>query len=287
MAAVTPVYNYNFHVIAYETANSGGFGDGWRSLLYWLGVPGMAVAAMMFLSVQEPREQQKLEQQQRERQQQREQEQRQQRAQAQQEQLERGREQPLWEARRDERDGDGTGGGGGEGAALLQASGVAGALRRLARSADHWQPAPAGDPGGALATLRRRLVSGITPPPVGAPALVPAAAAAAAAAPPPALSAPEGFGGAALAPVRELLANPAFRTTTLAAALNDLGSYALIAWHSTFYERVFGLDSSVYAPILAVILPVGGIVGGVGGGLIADVLSQVGGRFWLTSGGRL
>jgi MFS-type transporter involved in bile tolerance (Atg22 family) len=79
----------------------------------------------------------------------------------------------------------------------------------------------------------------------------------------------------------------AFQATTLAAALNDLGSYALIAWHSTFYERVFGLDSSVYAPMLAVILPVGGIVGGVGGGLLADALSAVGGRYWLTCGASL
>jgi hypothetical protein len=76
----------------------------------------------------------------------------------------------------------------------------------------------------------------------------------------------------------------AFQATTVAAALNDLGSYALIAWHSTFYERVYGLDSGVYAPMLAVILPVGGIVGGVGGGLIADWLSIVGGRYWLTAG---
>jgi hypothetical protein len=76
----------------------------------------------------------------------------------------------------------------------------------------------------------------------------------------------------------------AFQATTVAAALNDVGSYALIAWHSTFYERVFGLDSGVYAPMLAVILPVGGILGGVGGGLIADWLSVVGGRYWLTAG---
>jgi hypothetical protein len=36
--------------------------------------------------------------------------------------------------------------------------------------------------------------------------------------------------------------------------------------------------------MLAVILPVGGILGGVGGGLIADWLSVVGGRYWLTAG---
>lgn len=87
-----------------------------------------------------------------------------------------------------------------------------------------------------------------------------------------------------LLPIRGLLAIKSFQATTIAAALNDLGSYALIAWHSTFYERVYGLDSGVYAPMLAVILPVGGILGGVGGGLIADYLSVVGGRYWLTAG---
>jgi hypothetical protein len=86
-------------------------------------------------------------------------------------------------------------------------------------------------------------------------------------------------------PIKQLLSKKSFQATTIAAALNDLGSYALIAWHSTFYERVFGLDSGVYAPMLAVILPVGGILGGVGGGLIADYLSVVGGRYWLTAGG--
>jgi len=100
-------------------------------------------------------------------------------------------------------------------------------------------------------------------------------------------SAVDGNNQSAKAPlddIKSLIAMPAFQTTTMAAALNDLGSYALIAWQSTFYERVYGLDSSVYAPILAVILPVGGIVGGVGGGLIADWLSAVGGRYWLTAG---
>ncbi len=34
-----------------------------------------------------------------------------------------------------------------------------------------------------------------------------------------------------------LLRNQSFLATTFAAALNDVGSYALIAWQSTFYER--------------------------------------------------
>lgn len=43
-------------------------------------------------------------------------------------------------------------------------------------------------------------------------------------------------------------------------------------------------DSAFYAPILAVLLPVGGIVGGVGGGFLADALAKKGLRFWITAG---
>lgn len=83
-----------------------------------------------------------------------------------------------------------------------------------------------------------------------------------------------------------LLRNPAFLTTTLAAALNDVGSYALIAWQSSFYERVYHLDPAVYAPTLAAVLPIGGIIGGVGGGWAADRLAQAipGGRAYVTAG---
>ncbi|KXZ54010.1 hypothetical protein GPECTOR_5g121 [Gonium pectorale] len=70
----------------------------------------------------------------------------------------------------------------------------------------------------------------------------------------------------------------------MAAALNDVGSYALIAWQSTFYERVYGLESSAYAPVLATLLPIAGILGGVGGGFLADRLSRTGRRWWVTAG---
>lgn len=40
----------------------------------------------------------------------------------------------------------------------------------------------------------------------------------------------------------------------------------------------------VYAPLLAAIIPVGGVVGGVGSGLAGDWLSRRGGRAWLTVG---
>lgn len=49
-------------------------------------------------------------------------------------------------------------------------------------------------------------------------------------------------------------------------------------------QRVFDLGPDVYAPLLAAIIPVGGIIGGVGGGLAGDWLSRKGGRAWLTSG---
>lgn len=74
------------------------------------------------------------------------------------------------------------------------------------------------------------------------------------------------------------------QATTAASALNDVGGWALVSWHATFYQRVFHLTPETYAPMLACIIPIGGIVGGVGGGLLGDKLSKSGGRFWLTAG---
>ena len=71
---------------------------------------------------------------------------------------------------------------------------------------------------------------------------------------------------------------------TLAAAINDVGSWALVGWQATFYQRVFDVGPDQYAPALACLLPIGGIVGGVGGGLLADKLSRLGATSWLTSG---
>lgn len=75
------------------------------------------------------------------------------------------------------------------------------------------------------------------------------------------------------------------QAVTLAAAFNDVGSWALVSWQATFYQRVFDLGPETYAPALAGILPVGGIIGGVGGGLMGDWLSKRGGLKLLTSGG--
>lgn len=63
-----------------------------------------------------------------------------------------------------------------------------------------------------------------------------------------------------------------------------MGSWSLIAWQATFYQRVYELGPETYAPLLAVIIPIGGILGGVGGGLCGDWLSRIGGRQWLTAG---
>lgn len=70
----------------------------------------------------------------------------------------------------------------------------------------------------------------------------------------------------------------------MAAAFNDVGSWALVGWQATFYQRVYELGPDVYAPALAGILPIGGIIGGVGGGLMGDWLSRKGGLQILTSG---
>lgn len=78
----------------------------------------------------------------------------------------------------------------------------------------------------------------------------------------------------------------AFQSVTFAATLNDIGSWALISWHATFYARVYDLPADVYGPLLAVVVPVGGLLGGVGGGLMGDWLSRIGERRWLTTGAR-
>ena len=84
--------------------------------------------------------------------------------------------------------------------------------------------------------------------------------------------------------VRTLLASPSFQAITFASALNDVGSWALVSWHATFYTKVFGIGPDIYAPMLAAIIPIGGIIGGVGSGLMGDWLSRTGNRHWLTSG---
>ena len=89
-----------------------------------------------------------------------------------------------------------------------------------------------------------------------------------------------------LGSARRMLCSRSFQAVTAAATLNDIGGWALVSWHATFYTRVFDLKPEVYAPLLAAVIPVGGVIGGVGGGLAGDWLSRKGSRWWLTSGGR-
>ena len=74
------------------------------------------------------------------------------------------------------------------------------------------------------------------------------------------------------------------QAVTAAAAINDVGSWALVSWQATFYQRVYEVGPETYAPALAALLPVGGLLGGVGGGLLADRLSKQGRTSLLTCG---
>ena len=87
--------------------------------------------------------------------------------------------------------------------------------------------------------------------------------------------------------LRELLESRAFMALTAAAAFNDIGSWALVAWQATFYQRVYELTPDTYAPLLATVIPIGGIVGGVGAGLLGDWLNRIGGRGWITIGANI
>ena len=93
--------------------------------------------------------------------------------------------------------------------------------------------------------------------------------------------------GESLVKVKELLASPGFIALTFAAAFNDVGSWALVAWQATFYQRVYQLTPDTYAPLLAIVIPVGGIIGGVGAGLFGDTLNKIGARGWITAGANI
>ncbi|GHP12484.1 hypothetical protein PPROV_001121200 [Pycnococcus provasolii] len=68
-----------------------------------------------------------------------------------------------------------------------------------------------------------------------------------------------------------------FQKITLAAALNDIGFWALVAWQATFYERCFPEEHGPhYAAWLVACIVIGGIAGGIGGGVAADTLSKRG-----------
>lgn len=90
-----------------------------------------------------------------------------------------------------------------------------------------------------------------------------------------------------LTKLRGLVSSPGFLALTVASAFNDVGSWALVAWQATFYQRVYELSPDTYAPLLAIVIPVGGIVGGVGAGIFGDWLNRIGGRGWITAGANI
>ena len=90
-----------------------------------------------------------------------------------------------------------------------------------------------------------------------------------------------------LGKLKLLISDPAFLSLTAAATLNDVGSWALVAWQATFYQRVYEITPDTYAPLLAVVIPIGGIVGGVGAGLLGDWLNRIGARGWITAGANI
>eukprot|EP00884_Botryococcus_braunii_P015632 jgi/Botrbrau1/2752/Bobra.0164s0031.2 len=87
--------------------------------------------------------------------------------------------------------------------------------------------------------------------------------------------------------VQSLVTSRAFQAVTLSGAVNDIGSWSLVACQSIFYTKVYDLEPSVFSPALAAILPISGIIGGVGGGRAADMLARIGGRAWITAGNLL
>jgi hypothetical protein len=54
MAAVTPIYDYNYNIIEYAPSLVDQT-PAWRHLLQWLGLPGIALAAVMLLTVSDAR----------------------------------------------------------------------------------------------------------------------------------------------------------------------------------------------------------------------------------------
>lgn len=242
-AAVTPVYTYAMDDdagVPIESAFSA-----WRPLLFWIGPPGLAMAALALLTVEEPRQRGRS-----------------------------GRFMPLMTLSKDS----------------IDEEDLNTPIGQLGQQAGTPSPAAAAQPQEAKPLMGSRAAAAAvglaTPPPPPAPAAPAAAAATAVALPPGTLvSVPEQAApasvGESLGRLRGLVADPAFLALTLSAALNDVGSWALVSWQATFYQRVYELEPSTYAPLLAVVIPVGGIIGGVGAG----ELSRWGGWWGLVTGG--
>lgn len=209
-AAVSPIYSYA-QEMGDPAAIESAYGA-WRQLLAWLGPPGMIVALLIFLTVDEVRKDNK---------------------------------------------------------------GFLGDVYRSSRFLGNAasEPKPRGVP-----------VTPVTPPAPGTAIASPAAAV-----PPPApehLSTRQSI-SESLEKAKGMVADPAFIALTVASTFNDIGSWALVAWQATFYQRVYELSPDTYAPLLAVVIPIGGLVGGVGSGILGDWLNRIGGRGWITAGANI
>lgn len=214
MAAITPIYDYDFTIIHNVVTEAS-----WRQLLFWLGPPGLVVAALALLTLDEPRKP----------------------------------------------------GSAPSGDPFASSKFINPATRAMSRSrGDRFVEKGAearaksgGVVGGGVAVAVAPAASAALPASSVA-ALVSSSSSSAAAA----------GGGDSKASVWEsvkaLCSSRAFQAITAAAAINDVGSWSLVAFQATFYQRVYELGPETYAPALAVILPIGGILGGVGGGLLAD-----------------
>lgn len=253
-AAVTPVYTYAMEDdvgVPIESAFSA-----WRPLLRWLGPPGMLIAALVFLTVEEPRQRGKS-----------------------------GRFLPLMTLSKES----------------IDEADLATPISQLGQPAEA-QAGGKAQAGGSSSSSQagngnaqgdvsvQQILGGESAAAAAAVLAGGGDAATAAALLPGTLvsvseqAAPASI-GESLGKLRGLVASPAFLALTLAAALNDVGSWALVSWQATFYQRVYELEPATYAPLLAVVIPVGGIIGGVGAGGWrlgrGSVWVGVDGRRWL------
>ena len=216
-AAVSPVYTYTLDAdvdgVLIESAFSA-----WRQLMRWLGPPGLVMAALALLTVEEPRQRGRS-----------------------------GRFMPLMTLSRDSMDEGDLATPIGELGQPAGSSGSNGSSSGSIRGG--------GDAAAAAASLAGGVATAAILAPLPPGTLVSA----------PEQEAPASI-GESLSRLRGLAGEPAFLSLTLAAALNDVGSWSLVSWQATFYQRVYELPPSTYAPLLAVVIPVGGIIGGVGAG---------------------
>lgn len=204
MAAITPIYDYDFTILHNVVTEAS-----WRQLLFWLGPPGLVVAALALLTLDEPRKP----------------------------------------------------GSAPSGDPFASSKFINPATRAMSRSrGDRFVQK------GAAA--RAKAIGGgasvVSVAPIAAASLPPSSSASVAAL---VSSDPK---PSAWESVKKLCGSKAFQAITAAAAINDVGSWSLVAFQATFYQRVYELGPETYAPALAIILPIGGILGGVGGGLLAD-----------------